>query len=104
MRALVYLEPGSVELREHPAPRVGHDDDVVVSIVGTGICGTDRKILLGRFPARPGVVLGHESVGLVDEVGSRRAVARTGRPCGGQSHAVLRMVCPLPARGDELLP
>ncbi|MFF5091141.1 zinc-dependent alcohol dehydrogenase [Streptomyces niveus] len=70
MRALVYLEPGSVELREHPAPRVGHDDDVVVSIVGTGICGTDRKILLGRFPARPGVVLGHESVGLVDEVGA----------------------------------
>ncbi|MFE6025894.1 zinc-dependent alcohol dehydrogenase [Streptomyces niveus] len=70
MRALVYLEPGSVELREHPAPRVGHDDDVVVNIVGTGICGTDRKILLGRFPARPGVVLGHESVGLVDEVGA----------------------------------
>lgn len=71
MRALVYLEPGSVELREHPAPGVGHDDDVVVRIVGTGICGTDRKILLGRFPARPGVVLGHESVGLVDEVGAR---------------------------------
>ncbi|MFE5096034.1 zinc-binding dehydrogenase [Streptomyces sp. NPDC056638] len=71
MRALVYLGPGSVELQERPAPRIGAGDDVVVKVVGTGICGTDRKILLGRFPARPGVVLGHESVGLVQEVGAR---------------------------------
>ncbi|MFJ9681674.1 zinc-binding dehydrogenase [Streptomyces sp. NPDC101194] len=70
MRALVYLGPGSVELQERPAPCVGADDDVVVKVVGTGICGTDRKILHGRFPARPGVVLGHESVGLVQEVGA----------------------------------
>ncbi|WP_073778129.1 zinc-dependent alcohol dehydrogenase [Streptomyces sp. MJM1172] len=41
----------------------------MVEIVGTGVCGTDRKILLGRFPARPGTVLGHESVGVVRETG-----------------------------------
>lgn len=70
MRALVYLGPGSVELQERPAPRAAAADDVVVKVVGTGICGTDRKILHGRFPARPGVVLGHESVGLVQEVGA----------------------------------
>ncbi|WP_145909278.1 zinc-dependent alcohol dehydrogenase [Kitasatospora viridis] len=43
----------------------------MVEIVGTGVCGTDRKILLGRFPARPGVVLGHESVGVVRETGAQ---------------------------------
>ncbi|WP_406491746.1 hypothetical protein OG936_00710 [Streptomyces sp. NBC_00846] len=51
MRALVHLGPGAVELQERPAPRVGADD-VVVKVVDTGICGTDRKILLGR-PSRP---------------------------------------------------
>ncbi|MFJ6464934.1 zinc-binding dehydrogenase [Streptomyces sp. NPDC091387] len=69
MRALVYLGPGSAELQDRPAAQLVHDDDVVVEIVGTGVCGTDRKILLGRFPARPGVVLGHESVGVVRETG-----------------------------------
>ncbi|GHD80349.1 zinc-binding dehydrogenase [Streptomyces goshikiensis] len=69
MRALVYLGPGSAELQDRPAAQLAHDDDVVVEIVGTGVCGTDRKILLGRFPARPGTVLGHESVGVVRETG-----------------------------------
>ncbi|MFI8276854.1 zinc-binding dehydrogenase [Streptomyces sp. NPDC085929] len=69
MRALVYLGPGSAELQERPAAQLVNGDDVVVEIVGTGVCGTDRKILLGRFPARPGVVLGHESVGVVRETG-----------------------------------
>ncbi|WP_327167372.1 zinc-dependent alcohol dehydrogenase [Streptomyces subrutilus] len=76
MRALVYLGPGSAELQDRPAARRTHDDDVVVEIVGTGVCGTDRKILLGRFPARPGTVLGHESVGVVRETGPQvRSVA-----------------------------
>ncbi|WP_406156636.1 alcohol dehydrogenase catalytic domain-containing protein [Streptomyces sp. NBC_01005] len=69
MRALVYLGPGSAELQDRPAGQLVNDDDVVVEVVGTGVCGTDRKILLGRFPARPGVVLGHESVGVVRETG-----------------------------------
>ncbi|MFE3760158.1 zinc-binding dehydrogenase [Streptomyces sp. NPDC059104] len=69
MRALVYQGPGSAELQERPTARLVNGDDVVVEVVGTGVCGTDRKILLGRFPARPGVVLGHESVGVVRETG-----------------------------------
>ncbi|WP_405676587.1 alcohol dehydrogenase catalytic domain-containing protein [Streptomyces sp. NBC_00868] len=69
MRALVYLGPSSAELQDRPAAQLVNHDDVVVEIVGTGVCGTDRKILLGRFPARPGVVLGHESVGVVREAG-----------------------------------
>ncbi|MEU6663079.1 alcohol dehydrogenase catalytic domain-containing protein [Streptomyces sp. NPDC046821] len=76
MRALVYLGPGSAELQDRPAARLVNGDDVVVEVVGTGVCGTDRKILLGKFPARPGVVLGHESVGVVRETGPQvRSVA-----------------------------
>lgn len=76
MRALVYLGPGSAALQDRPDAQLLNGDDVVVEVVGTGVCGTDRKILLGRFPARPGVVLGHESVGVVRAAGPQvRAVA-----------------------------
>ncbi|MFI8263929.1 zinc-binding dehydrogenase [Streptomyces sp. NPDC085665] len=78
MRALVYLGPSSAELQDRPAARLVNRDDVVVEIVGTGVCGTDRKILLGRFPARPGVVLGHESVGVVRETGPQVSSVEVG--------------------------
>ena len=65
MRALVYLAPGAVALQQRPIPTLVAPDDVLVKIVGSGVCGTDRKILLGHFPARPGVILGHESVGVI---------------------------------------
>ncbi|MFE6848328.1 zinc-binding dehydrogenase [Streptomyces sp. NPDC057686] len=78
MRALVYLGPGSAELQDRAAARLVTGDDVVVEVVGTGVCGTDRKILFGRFPARPGVVLGHESVGVVRETGPQVSSVRVG--------------------------
>jgi fructokinase len=70
MRALVYLGHRRLALEDRPIPRVCAPDDVLVRVIGTGICGTDRKILLGSFPARIGVVLGHESVGVVADVGT----------------------------------
>ncbi|MGH3827286.1 MAG: zinc-dependent alcohol dehydrogenase [Pseudonocardiaceae bacterium] len=70
MRALVFQEPGDVALQARPVPSLDAPDHVRVRVVGTGICGTDRKILLGLFPAKPGVILGHESVGVVDVCGS----------------------------------
>jgi threonine dehydrogenase-like Zn-dependent dehydrogenase len=76
VRALVYQGPGSAALQDRPDARLVNGDDVVVEVVGTGVCGTDRKILLGKFPARPGVVLGHESVGVVRRTGPQvRSVA-----------------------------
>ncbi|MEW1724496.1 alcohol dehydrogenase catalytic domain-containing protein [Streptomyces sp. NPDC093109] len=96
MHALIFQGPDGAGLQERPLPEIRAADDVRVDVVGTGICGTDRKILLGHFPARPGVVLGHESVGLVAEVGAGVRSLRVGdrvvvnptlycgtcRPCG----------------------
>ncbi|MEC4019442.1 zinc-dependent alcohol dehydrogenase [Streptomyces sp. H27-D2] len=70
MRALVHVGGGELELADRPVSEVVAGDDVVVRVVATGICGTDRKIVLGKFPARPGVILGHESVGVIHAVGS----------------------------------
>ena len=68
MRALVYRSAGDVRLEVRPDP-VPAPGEVVVRPVLTGLCGTDRAIVAGRYAARPGTVLGHESVGTVTGVG-----------------------------------
>jgi len=69
MKALVLTNERTLALAERPKPTVARPTDVVVRVVQTGICGTDRSVLVGKFPAQPGVVMGHEAVGVVDQVG-----------------------------------
>jgi alcohol dehydrogenase len=71
MKALVYGGVGKIELTEVPKPGVEKPTDAVVKIVKTTICGTDLGILHGKTPTcKPGTTLGHEGVGVVDEVGA----------------------------------
>jgi alcohol dehydrogenase len=71
MRAMVYHGPGQAALSEVPDPEITDDADVVVRVDATTICGTDLHILKGDVPAvTPGRVLGHEGVGVIEEVGS----------------------------------
>ncbi|MER6169080.1 zinc-dependent alcohol dehydrogenase [Streptomyces violaceorubidus] len=77
MQALV-LEAGTPRLRTRPTPVPGHPEDVVVRVAASGICGTDRGIVLGEFPALDGVVLGHEAAGVVTAVGAAVTAVRPG--------------------------
>lgn len=70
MKALILNEWHTVSLVDRPKPEASAPTDVVVRVAQTGICGTDRSVLVGKFPAEPGVVMGHEAVGTVDAVGS----------------------------------
>lgn len=71
MKALVLGDAGGLELRERPMPSARAAADLVVlRILQTGVCGTDRGVLVGKFHAEPGVIMGHESIGVVHEVGS----------------------------------
>ncbi|MEV6635652.1 alcohol dehydrogenase catalytic domain-containing protein [Actinoplanes sp. NPDC051470] len=70
MKALVLGVDRTLELVDRPRPVCAAPDDVVLRVVQVGICGTDRGVLLGKFPAEPGVVMGHEAVGEVVETGS----------------------------------
>lgn len=71
MKALVYQGPGSISVEERPRPRVEQPNDAVVKTVKTTICGTDLHILKGDVPTcTPGRILGHEGIGVIDEVGS----------------------------------
>ena len=70
MKALVYAGPGKKEVREVEKPRVLKDGDAVVKLLKTTICGTDLHILGGDVAAvKEGTILGHEGIGIVEEVG-----------------------------------
>jgi alcohol dehydrogenase len=71
MKALVYLGPGRKAVEERPMPTLQSATDAVVRVTRTTICGTDLHILKGDVPTcEPGRVLGHEGVGIVEEVGA----------------------------------
>ena len=71
MKALVYKGPGKMALEEHPKPVIAAATDAVVKILKTTICGSDLHILKGDVPTcTPGCILGHEGVGVVEQVGT----------------------------------
>ncbi|MEM1485710.1 alcohol dehydrogenase catalytic domain-containing protein [Oscillospiraceae bacterium PP1C4] len=71
MRGLVYTEVGKIKLKEVEKPILTNDTDVIVKITTTTICGSDVHLVYGHIPTTPGYVLGHEYVGVVEEVGTK---------------------------------
>ena len=71
MNALIKDRDSLLKLTDLPKPLVHKDDDVLIQVKATGICGTDIHILRGEYPAKSGIILGHESSGIVEEIGRR---------------------------------
>ncbi len=70
MKALVYHGPGKRAWEEKSKPIITDPADAIVRITTTTICGTDLHILKGDLPlVTDGRILGHEGIGIVDEVG-----------------------------------
>jgi alcohol dehydrogenase len=71
MKGLVYGGPGIIELKEIPKPGIEKPTDALIKIIKTTICGTDLGILHGKTPScKPGTTLGHEGVGVIEEIGA----------------------------------
>jgi threonine dehydrogenase-like Zn-dependent dehydrogenase len=87
MRAVVYDDARSVAVREVPDVGLEVASDALVRVTSTAICGTDLHMYDGRIGATPGLVLGHEPMGVVEQVGAAvetiqpgmRVVIRPGR-------------------------
>jgi alcohol dehydrogenase len=79
MKALVYHGPGKIALEEKQKPAVKEPADAVVKITHTTICGTDLHIMKGDVPAvTDGRILGHEGVGVIEDVGASVSNFRMG--------------------------
>jgi alcohol dehydrogenase len=80
MKALVYVSPTQKTFEERPKPGIKDPTDAVVKVTKTTICGTDLHILKGDVPTcAPGRILGHEGVGVVDQVGSAVTAFKPGQ-------------------------
>jgi threonine dehydrogenase-like Zn-dependent dehydrogenase len=80
MKALVFHRPGHVEVNQVPDPKIEHEEDVILRVTSTAICGSDLHIFNGFIPQKNDMVLGHEFMGIVEETGkSVRAVQKGDR-------------------------
>jgi threonine dehydrogenase-like Zn-dependent dehydrogenase len=79
MKALAYHGSRDVRVQEFPEPRIQADDDVVLRVTATAICGSDLHIYRGMIPrVEKGDILGHEFMGVVEEVGPEVGALRRG--------------------------
>lgn len=69
MKAVVYKEPFKVAIENVSDPTIQHPNDALVRVTSSAICGSDLHMYEGRTAAKPGIVFGHENMGIVEEVG-----------------------------------
>ena len=68
MRATVFYGVNDIRVEEVERPRAGVGE-AVIRVTLTTICGTDLHIVRGEYPVKSGLVIGHEPVGVIDELG-----------------------------------
>jgi glutathione-independent formaldehyde dehydrogenase len=78
VKAVVYKGPRQVAVEEVAEPQIEHPTDVILHITSCAICGSDLHMYDGRTDAKPGLVLGHEPLGVVEEVGAAVTSIKTG--------------------------
>jgi threonine dehydrogenase-like Zn-dependent dehydrogenase len=90
MKAVVFRGVGDLRVENvpRPTPKAG---EAVIRITATTICGTDVHIVKGEYPVKPGLILGHEPVGVIHELGEglendyavgQRVIVGAITPCG----------------------
>lgn len=69
MRAVVWKGPREVSVEHVPDPKIQDSNDAILRLTSAAICGSDLHMYEGRTEAKPGTVLGHENMGVIEEVG-----------------------------------
>jgi threonine dehydrogenase-like Zn-dependent dehydrogenase len=69
MRANVFHGTNDIRVEQVNRPHAG-PGEAVIRVTLTTICGTDLHILRGEYPVQPGLIIGHEPVGVIDELGA----------------------------------
>ncbi|MFZ4507555.1 MAG: zinc-binding dehydrogenase [Fimbriimonas sp.] len=89
MRATVFHGKDHISIEEVPIPKAG-PNEAVIRVTLTTICGTDLHILRGEYPVKPGLIIGHEPVGVIVDLGpgvrnhtiGERVLVGAITPCG----------------------
>src|SRR5688572_31546304 len=70
VKAVVFQGIGDIRVDDVSEPKIAEKTDAVVRLTASAICGTDLHLVRGTLPGvKPGTILGHEGVGVIEEVG-----------------------------------
>lgn len=98
MNSIIFMGHGKFAYEERLKPKIQNSTDVLLKVLGVGICGTDLHILMNppMHPAMPGIILGHEFCGQIEEVGKDvtwlekgdKVIVDPHQPCGKCEHCI----------------
>ncbi len=72
MKAVVFHDVGDIRLDDVEDPKIQEPTDALIRSTSSAICGTDLHMIRGTLAGmQPGTILGHEGVGVVEEVGAQ---------------------------------
>ncbi|WP_434084535.1 alcohol dehydrogenase catalytic domain-containing protein [Lacrimispora xylanisolvens] len=80
MKAIVYEGVKQVNVAKVDDPKIKKADDLILKVTSTAICGSDLHLIHGMIPNMPhGFILGHETMGIVEETGKEVTKIKKGR-------------------------
>ncbi len=97
MQAVILRSPKKLELAETSAPKLTHEEHVLINVKACGICGSDLRYWAGENPWAlhtlgrdvddpPNIILGHELTGVVEAVNSSKYAHLVGSRVGAQAY------------------
>ncbi|WP_347941370.1 zinc-dependent alcohol dehydrogenase [Peribacillus simplex] len=69
MKAVTFQGAKEIQVKQVEDPKLQQKDDIIVRVTSTAICGSDLHIYQGALPTHKDYVIGHEPMGIVEEVG-----------------------------------
>lgn len=90
MRAVTFQGAKDIQVKHVEDPSIRTQDDIIVRITSTAICGSDLHIYLGAMPTAKDFVIGHEPMGIVEEVGANVTRVEKRRPRRSSVQCFLR--------------
>ncbi len=71
LKAVTYQGKYSIAVKKVPFPKIQDEEDIIIRITSTAICGSDLHLYQGNFPLPIGYMIGHEPMGIVEEIGPK---------------------------------
>ncbi|MCY0909988.1 MAG: alcohol dehydrogenase catalytic domain-containing protein, partial [Sulfobacillus thermotolerans] len=75
---MVFESNFNVSLREVEDPKIENGSDAIVRLTSSALCGSDLHMYEGRIPPKPGLVMGHEGMGVIEAVGDAVRLRKVG--------------------------
>lgn len=78
MKAVTYQGKYSVAVKKVPYPKIEKEEDIIIRVTSTAICGSDLHLYQGNYPLPIGYIIGHEPMGIVEEAGPKVTKVKVG--------------------------